>query len=325
MTHEPTTSSDAGERAFDVRRVTPALRLTAAERLVEASGRSGARAAREFLTAAKRHGIALDNMWCSIEREAQSDGEAVARTSCLIVPGEGRTTMLFTSAPDPSLVGELSRVIESASAASPTGTLSQTLLAPGEQVAHEAFRGAGFIDVGTLDYLQRKRPTSKEAQGWALQAGDLGGGVSMVPAPVGDDSLLRTALERSYEGTLDCPELCGMRETDDVIASHRATGEHDPTLWWLIERAGEPLGAVLANPSPTTSAVELVYMGVAPDLRGHGVGGRALRHLLATCAARSERLVTCAVDRRNTPARAMYEKYGFTGVQTRIALVKQVL
>jgi ribosomal protein S18 acetylase RimI-like enzyme len=232
--------------------------------------------------------------------------------------------MLFTSAPKPSLVGELARVIESASAACPSGSLSQTLLDPSEHGAHDAFREAGFLDVGTLDYLQRRRPTSREAQGWALESGDLGEGVRMVTAPTKSDTRLTLALERSYEGTLDCPELCGMRETVDVIASHRATGVHDPCLWWLIERGDEPLGAVLANPSPSPSAVELVYMGVAPELRGVGVGGRALRHLLATCATRSEHLVTCAVDRRNAPARTLYEKHGFTSTQTRIALVKRV-
>ena len=39
------------------------------------------------------------------------------------------------------------------------------------------------------------------------------------------------ALDRSYVDTMDCPELCGMRATADILASHKATGEFDPSLW----------------------------------------------------------------------------------------------
>ena len=231
--------------------------------------------------------------------------------------------MLFTSAPDESRIGELARVIQTACNAAQPGTLAQALLEPSEQRARRAFTEAGFIDVGTLEYLQRPRPKAAEAEGWALEEGDLGVGVTMSNAPTSGDDALEHALSRSYEGTLDCPELTGLRELRDIIASHRATGEFDPALWWIIEKDADPLGAVLINPNPVQSADELVYMGLAPELRGKGIAKRALRHALAQLVHRDESIVTCAVDARNEPARTLYIKHGFTSAQRRIALVKQ--
>ena len=53
-----------------------------------------------------------------------------------------------------------------------------------------------------------------------------------------DDEALMAALERSYVDTLDCPELCGLREKRDVLDSHRSTGKFDPNLWWLVRLGG---------------------------------------------------------------------------------------
>lgn len=325
MTHDPTTGASPSFAGHPVRRARGALRLSAAERMVEAGGRSGRVAAKEFIDAARRYGISLDNMWCSVETSAQQGGGSVARTACLAVPGAGRTLMFFTSAVREELVDELARVIERACDASPNGTLAQALLEPGEGLAQRSFEKAGFGPVGTLDYLSRDRPKRAEIEGWFIENGDLGDGVRMVNAPARDDSALVKALDATYEGTLDCPELCGLRSTRDVIESHRATGVFDPALWWIIEREVEPLGAVLFNPNPPLSSVELVYMGLSPALRGTGIATRALRHAIASCATRAEKTITCAVDRRNAPARALYERHGFEPVQTRIALVKQVL
>ena len=319
-----TTDETPAGTPFEVRRASGPLLMGAAERLVEASGRKGTIAAREFLNAAKRHGISLDNMWCTIDRDPQEDGAPRVRHTCLAVPGEGATLMLFTSEPTEESLDEVSAVIDTVCRSSKAGLLAQTLLRPDELLAHKAFVSASFIDVGTLEYLQRPRPTKQESEAWTFENGDLGDGVTIRTAPEGDDSELLEALERTYTETLDCPELCGLRETRDVIASHRSSGSFDPAYWWLIDVDREPLGAMLFNPNPEQDAVELVYMGIAPEIRGRGIAGRALRYAMSKCAARNERLISCAVDTRNAPARALYEKHGFRRTHTRFALVRKV-
>jgi hypothetical protein len=49
-------------------------------------------------------------------------------------------------------------------------------------------------------------------------------------------------LMRTYEGPGDCPELCGLRTADEVVAGYRAQGQFDPGNWWLAGAGGAPVG-----------------------------------------------------------------------------------
>ena len=90
---------------------------------------------------------------------------------------------------------------------------------------------------------------------------------------------LLEALESSYQDTLDCPELCGLRETPDVLDSHRSTGVFDPALWWMVHVNGQARGCALFNRCPEQRTIELVYLGLSPELRGRGLGKWLLRPL----------------------------------------------
>jgi RimJ/RimL family protein N-acetyltransferase len=137
-----------------------------------------------------------------------------------------------------------------------------------------------------------------------------------------DTGALIAALDRSYEQTLDCPELCGLRRTHDVLDSHRATGAWSPALWWLVYLHDQPHGCLLINHCPEHSSVELVYLGVSPQLRGRGLGTRLLDLGLSLLAGVEADHIACAVDLRNIPARRLYERAGFREFGRRIALVR---
>lgn len=113
-----------------------------------------------------------------------------------------------------------------------------------------------------------------------------------------------------------------MRETEDVIDSHISTGQFDPNLWWLLLQDGRPQGCALFNPCPEQNTVELVYLGISLPMRGRGVAGMLLNHGLARLPGPGRLSVTCAVDRRNTPAIALYRRAGFSEFSGRIAYVK---
>lgn len=122
----------------------------------------------------------------------------------------------------------------------------------------------------------------------------------------------RRVLNRTYEGSLDMPELEGVRSLDDVIAAHRAGGRFDPTRWCVGHLPGEPEAAavVLLTDQPERSLWEIAYLGLTPEARGRGLGRMALAHALAMARPHSPRLVL-AVDSRNRPAFRLYRRAGF--------------
>ncbi len=316
MTSNPAANPSGSPAADGSTRRTPARipaeRLEeAASRLTMSQGGPSELRGRRFLEAAQRHGIDLTNFWGAFDPEGRL-GQV-----CLIVPGAGRVAMVFTSPPSgPQEISELAEVLRVGSEQTAGVALTQTLLEGGETGVRRAAEAAGYRWVGDLLYMRRSW-RSVDDPGPALPAG-----VEAVNWRAGDDEELVEALERSYEGTLDCPELCGMRSSRDVLESHRATGEFDPSLWWIVRAQGRPRGALLLSPCPASGHTELSYLGLAPELRGRGVARAVLSRGLARLRRRELRTVMCAVDERNGPARKLYERFGFASAGRRTALVR---
>jgi len=283
----------------------------AAARLTMSQGGRSADRGRRFLEVARRHKIDLSNFW-GVFDPAGGLGQV-----CLIVPGAGKVGMVFTSPPaTPQDVPELAEAMRTGSDHAQGMTLTQTLLEAQESKIRQAAELAGFRWVGDLLYMRRPwKPLREPARA-------LPEGVEATNWKQGEDAALIEALERSYEGTLDCPELCGMRSGADVLESHRATGAFDPNLWWIVRKEGRPRGALLLNPCPASGHTELSYLGLAPELRGQGVAGALLATGIERLRGREERTVMCAVDERNVPARRVYERFGFSSAGRRTALVR---
>lgn len=309
------------------RRVTPDRRLRAAERLVGGVGMSAKRAAERFIKTAPEFGIDLDLLFATGGTSADDPVGQV----CLVVPGAGGTAMLFASPPgDPRVCGPLERqaaervgVIRAALEELSGGrfALGQALPEPHEVWAIRAFGAAGMTRVGDLAYLRRPMAGIEHLphlEAWPE-------GVEVRPVGDVDDperhAELAAALERSYIETLDCPALCGLRKTSEVIESHRATGVYDPNRWWLVWVDGQPEGCCLLSACPEHASVELVYMGLGPRARGRGLGRAVLVHGMRALRGVDAIEVTCAVDRGNAPALRLYEGLGFEAFTSRVAFV----
>ncbi len=263
------------------------------------------------------------------------------RQVCMPIVGAGRTIMLFLSAgshtkdiPAAEQRRDRAEAIRVAIGLAHTkhgsgAHLVQGLLEPRDVWAAEAYEAAGLSRLAELLYLSRIMRLG-EAQGDIRQPGRIAppeggewpGGVTVRPMVPGadDEALLHRALESSYTQTLDCPELAGLRTTEDIVAAHRAVGAYDADLWWLIERAGKPEGCVLLNRCADQGCVELVYIGLSPAVRGLGLGQRLMESAIGVSAA-LEREMRCAVDVRNEPARRMYTRLGFREAGRRVAFV----
>jgi ribosomal protein S18 acetylase RimI-like enzyme len=205
--------------------------------------------------------------------------------------------------------------------------LAQTLIEPDHEWAEAACREAGMTWVGRLHFMRLPwpvrfaRPNGAQENSWPT-------GVTVTPVtnpldfgPRADGTALERALELSYAETLDCPELCGLRTTRDVIVSHMGTGAFDPARWWIVRLDGAPEGCCLLNHCPANHAVELVYLGISPKLRGRGLARRVLEHALARVNTPDAREITCAVDTRNLPATKLYHAMGFRMFGSRTGFV----
>lgn len=311
-------------------RVTRPTRLAAAVRLVTGTDGGSDAAGTAFIRRAKANGIDLKHFY------ALFDDRRAARQSALIITQPGRTAMIFLSGngpqsrcgDDPAQHDDRVALLKFAfddirANLADRVALLQALPSPDETRAKAAFDDSGMIRLGDLLYLRRPltRPGSPGPNAWPDEVDTRPVGNIQDPA---EHAILRTALERTYIDTLDCPGLCDMRSTPDVIESHRATGVFDPALWWLVFHEGEPEGCVLLARNPEQDGVELIYMGLGPKLRGKGLGGPLLEAAISRLQRTGLSTINCAVDARNVPARSMYARLGFTPFAERVAYVLPV-
>ncbi len=136
-----------------------------------------------------------------------------------------------------------------------------------------------------------------------------------------DPVAFHDTLVRSYEGTLDCPEVNDVRTADEIIAGHRAQGLHDPTHWWLARDKDEPAGVLLLADVPALGGWDLSYLGVVPSARRRGVGRELTCKALAEARRAGAPQVSLAVDERNVPAWELYRGLGFVPYDRREVLL----
>jgi len=247
-------------------------------------------------------------------RTARRVGRVTA--AALVVTSPGRVGMLFYAPPTaPGVdVRDLPVAIRSAADAALGAGLSfvQALVPPGRGADLAALHGAGFRRLAELIYmrlnLRSARPVEPDV-GWTWRnARTFRGGE------------LAEVIRGTYEESLDCPGLCGLRDLDDVLVSHRATGIYSPRSWWIAERAARPAGCLLVNDSAREpGGVEIVYMGVLRAFRGRGLARTMVRRAARWARRRRKDVLTVVVDGENTYARRVYEAEGFLETDRRQA------
>ncbi len=189
----------------------------------------------------------------------------------------------------------------------------------GPQAARDLARG-GMPHITELLYLERKTaaplPWSESERGHDRREAPATAAPDFTWRPytpaIADE--FRAALQATYEGSLDMPELEGTRSLEDILTGHQAAGLFVPARWQLGILPGEPdSGAVLLlNEAPGREAWEVIYLGLTPAARGRGLGRAVIRHALALAGRAGAPVLELAVDLRNTPAVRLYRQTGFT-------------
>lgn len=231
------------------------------------------------------------------------------QAAALVLASAGRVGFLYHSPPEAegvdadALAELLPAVVDQALAGKLL--IVQCLAEPSSADAEALARCAGMDRLAQLLYLRCEldeldEPAEQPRGPW-----------SFTPAAELGEERLGRLVRRTYADSLDCPALRGRRPLADILASHRATGRYWPAGWRVARRDDEPAGCLLLNRSPLLPAAEVVYMGVAPEHRRHGLG----RAMLARAAGLAERdgleSLQLAVDAGNAPAVKLYEAFGF--------------
>jgi mycothiol synthase len=245
--------------------------------------------------------------------EVERDGILIARLQdrlcaalvCVPLPGAGALVWPLQALPGPGKIAAEDRLLEYGLdwLRGRQVKIAQALLAPEELSLARPLERHGFRHVTTLLYLRRpladSDATGSDADPLNYQSYE------------DDPALFEETLTRSYEGTLDCPELNGVRDVAEIIAGHKAQGNWHPERWWLARQAGRPAGVLLLAEVLEWHSWDISYLGVVPEARRLGVGSRLTARAIQEARSAEFAYVTLAVDARNEPARRLYAGLGF--------------
>jgi GNAT superfamily N-acetyltransferase len=182
--------------------------------------------------------------------------------------------------------------------------LAQALLVPEEAYLAVPLERNGFRHITSLLYMRHAGvvpfPGSASHEDLVY-----------LPVDAVDLPLFQQTLVRTYDGTLDCPEVSNVRDIREVIEGHRAQGHEGTDHWWLILEQDCPVGVLLATASAEWDSWDIAYVGVVPEARRRGLGREVVRRALLEARAAEASQVTLSVDARNEPALQLYERLGF--------------
>jgi GNAT superfamily N-acetyltransferase len=240
--------------------------------------------------------------------------------SCLFVPSAGRCAIVLAprlASWDEPLAARLLRAA-AARAYRRGARLIQSLTEPqdrgpappGRSPVARALEAAGFDVLAELSYMRRPVPLAE--RDWPLPPAVQWRGYSRLRHRRFADTITAT-----YEGSLDCPGLAGLRTADEAIATHKTTGRFSPDAWHVASVDGRPAGVELL--SAIEARTELVYLGVVPAMRGRGLGRVLLGRAIRDTARMAIPTIGLAVDVRNTPAIRLYGGMGFREIRRRLA------
>ncbi|MEX1224551.1 MAG: GNAT family N-acetyltransferase [Pirellulales bacterium] len=182
-------------------------------------------------------------------------------------------------------------------------TMAQALLSARDDQAAGTLSAAGYRHLTDLEYLVcllRPKPFAEHRRQMEYEV-------------YSDRNHARFCgvLERTYQHSLDCPELDGLRGIEDVLVGYRNTGVFHPSRWMILRQEDRDVGCLLLADHPDQDQWELVYLGIVPEARGHGLGFEAVCFATRLAYGARRYQMVLAVDSRNAPARGVYERAGF--------------
>jgi ribosomal protein S18 acetylase RimI-like enzyme len=267
----------------------------------------------QFVNFARQQSMNIDECWAACHLD-------LIQATLLLVPSAGKTSMAFlSSVPTRKHIQTMGKLAANACEVQDGKHIRiiQALLESNQRFELLALEQAGFKHLAHLIYMQRYVTASDRTATRFCP----GSNVQVYNWSEENRKRFADAILASYVDTLDCPMLLGVRQIDDVIAGHMAAGEFDPSRWFALYDGDTPLGVMLLNRISHRSALELVYLGLAPIARGKGFARQLLQHAMNITADHNACQILLAVDQENQPARKLYQRMGFARGEKKTALI----
>lgn len=244
----------------------------------------------------------------------------VGRSALLLAPSSPPSSGDLAGATDPARAIDIaSQLIHATLSSLPGLHIAQALVEVNNPLASAPFLSAGFSQLAILQYLV-KRVSS------APVAPKLPHSLQLHTYSPATHPLFRDAIAASYVGSQDCPALDGLRDVDDIIEGHKASGDFIPSLWYVLTHSAhpQPAATLLLSPTGNGETLELVYLGVSQPFRRQGLGHWAIRQALHDTHRLGLPKLTLAVDSANRPALKLYHRFGLQHIHERLALMKNL-
>jgi len=281
--------------------------------LATASGHPDEMQVREFLRLAGAHRDDAGGIWV-----AEQGGKLLSAVMPVVSPG--KTMLLFVPA---HLHGEQQTMLTRklidalcARAAEQGVHLAQALLDVHDEPLRGMLTACGFGKLAELLYLQAVVGKVAEPQ--------LPAGCKWLTYTPERHELFANTILATYQDSFDCPGLNGLRTIDDILAGHRATGDFVPEHWFILCEGDKAVGAVLLSKVLRSDVTELVYLGLIPQRRGHGLADILMRRAAAVAVASKHGRLSLAVDAGNLPALKLYWRHGMQVIGRKQALLRDL-
>jgi mycothiol synthase len=269
----------------------------------------------DFLQFAMQRGIDLNDLWV-----ADQGGRVTWAVLPIVSPGRTMLILAPGGRPRGERGDEVARALVEAVCEHCLArgvALAQVLLDPADAAARGVYLGGSFRQMAELLYLQadvrRTYPAPPPPEGFRW--------VTYTPA---EHARFAATISASYRESLDCPALNGVRDIEDVMAGHKASGDFDPAWWFLLCDREEPRAVLLLSRTPPTGTAELVYLGLVPAARGSGLGDLVMRQALHQVAAHGPGRLALAVDAGNAPALRLYHRHGLRKIGSKLAMMREL-
>lgn len=142
--------------------------------------------------------------------------------------------------------------------------------------------------------------------------------------PEPDDEVFLSVFRRVAVGSLD---VATHREVAAVGVDRQAREDMDFYLgmpgrrdWWRLAFTPDGRLAGLAIPSATPHGPNVGYLGVVPELRGHGYVDDLLAEITRIHAIAGAQRITATTDTTNVPMAAAFDRAGYRNTEVRLVL-----
>jgi mycothiol synthase len=268
---------------------------------------------RETLLGTDASGVrSMEGLW-----EARRGRRLVGALASQIQPG--RIAVLWpprTLSTEPLATAEMLLAAASDGLAARGAQIAHVILKRVSRADNTLLRGAGFQPTATLLFLMA--PESE------LPTDPPPGPLEFEPYQASKRDRLAQIVDATYQDTLDCPAMNGLRTLEDILVGYEATGQFAPERWLIVRHHERDIGCLLLADHPQHDNWELVYMGLVPSARGNGWGKAVVRHAQWLTRQAGRRRLVLAVDAANHPAVAMYTWVGFRAWDRRRVYLKSL-